>query len=122
MRKLKTSDAPALMRVLAEAGIRTEVRAIVERAQAAGGGVKAEDLGWELILMALERLSRKNAEEALYAFLAGPLEVMPEEVADMDLAALMEALEAWGRNCFDREAARRFFGYVSRLMTASSTT
>lgn len=122
MRKLKTSDIPACIRVIAEAGIREEVRAIVERAKEAGQGVRAEDIGWELLMMALERLSRKNAEAALYEFLGGFLEMKGAEVAGMELDALLETLETWGRDYFDRESARRFFGYVSRWMWGSSGT
>lgn len=119
MRKLKTKDAPAFIRVLSEAGIRTEVRAIAERAKANGAGVKAEDVGWEIILACLERLSEKGAEALLYEFIAGPLELPAEEIGEMDLDAFAETLTTWWRDYTSPEAVRRFFAFVSGLMATA---
>ena len=121
MRKLKTSDVPAFVRVLTEAGIRSEVREIAEQVKAAGGNVQANDIGWNFILLTLERLSGKRAESMLYEFIAGPLELTPEEVADMDLEVFADNVVKWYKDCTNPDTVRRFFASVSRLMGQGSS-
>lgn len=121
MRKLITRDVPAFARVLTEAGIRAEVRAMAERVKESGGTLKAEDVGWEIILAALEKLSGKRSEALMYEALSGPLEIGPEEIANMDLDVFGETLAKWYREYTNPETVRHFFGQLSRLMGQGSS-
>ena len=115
MRKLLTRDVFAFLRLASEANIRREVRLIAERL---GGdeSVTDQDIGFELIFSCIEHLGAKKAEGLAYEFLAGPLELEPGAIADMELGKLADTLREWGEGYVDREELGRFFASVSKLM------
>ena len=90
MRKLKTADVPAFGRCLKRLGVKEKIRDIAQQAKSAqdvwGSGF---DFIWELFDIATEQ----TGENAIYEFLAGPFEMTPAEVADLDLGILMANLK-----------------------------
>ena len=90
MKKLKTADLPAFSRCIKRIGIKDEIRTLAENADQVsdiwGFGF---DLVWKLFDMATE----KQGEQEIYAFLARPFEMTPEEVAEMDLSDFFAAVK-----------------------------
>lgn len=90
MRKLKTVDIPAFCRCVKKLGLKDQIRTIAlqsDTMQDAWG--QGFDLLWNLFDIATER----EGEAVIYEFLAGPFEMKPAEVADLDLADLMDNLQ-----------------------------
>ena len=90
MRKLKTSDIPVLCRCVKRLGLKDKIREIAEKANTMqdvwGFGF---DFVWDLFDIATE----KQGEAYLYEFLAGPFEMTPEEVRDLDFDVLQENIK-----------------------------
>ena len=87
MRKLKTSDIPSLCRGLKKLGLKEEMKQI---AQDANEMKDVWDKGFDLIWQLFDTATETNGESVIYEFLAGPFEMTPEEVADLDLDILIE--------------------------------
>lgn len=87
MRKLKSTDLFAALRVVRAIGIKEEVVALATTLNAQKGGKTQEEVGTELILGLLANCGEKGAENAFYEFLSGPTEIAPEELREMDLMA-----------------------------------
>jgi hypothetical protein len=87
MRKLKTSDVPSLCRSLKKLGLKEKFRAL---AQEANSAKEAWDRGFDIIWELFDAATENGGEVAIYEFLAGPFEMTPEEVADLDLDILIE--------------------------------
>lgn len=116
MRKLKTKDVFAFLRVATEAGIRREIRALADQIAAAGEETDARSVGFDLIFSCLDHLGAKKAEGLVYEFLAGPWEMEPEAIADMDLSEFGDTAKKWATEYLDRETLRSFFGSLASLM------
>lgn len=90
MRKLETSDVFAACRLMKQLGLKEKFRAIAEESDTAKDVfAKGYDLLWDLFDTATEQQS----EAEIYAFLAGPLEMTPEEVRHLHLDKLLESLQ-----------------------------
>lgn len=90
MRKLKTSDIPVLCRCLKRLGLRDQIREIAQNSNnARDAWSRGFDLLWNFFDIATER----EGEGALYEFLAGPFEITPEEVRDLDVEILLGNLQ-----------------------------
>lgn len=86
MRKLKTSDVPVFCRCIKRLGVKDQIRELALKANTvADVWANGFDFIWNLFDIATE----KNGEAAIYEFLAGPFEMTPEEVRDLDLDALI---------------------------------
>lgn len=90
MRKLKTSDVPVLCRCLKRLGLKEKFKAV---AQEANTLQEAWDKGFDLIWNLFDVATEPEGEGAIYEFLAGPFEMTPDEVRDLDLDKLMENLQ-----------------------------
>lgn len=109
MRKLKTSDVPALSRCLKKLGVKEQFRDLALKADSmADVWSNGFDLVWNLFDTATEQAG----ERAIYEFLAGPFEMTPEQVADLDLDVLIGML----RNLVTENNLGTFFGIAARLM------
>ena len=109
MRKLKTSDIPALSRCLKKLNVKEHFRDIALKADnMADVWANGFDLVWNLFDTATEQAG----EHAIYEFLAGPFEMTPEQVADLDLDQLIENLRA----LVEENNLGSFFGVAVRLM------
>lgn len=86
MRKLKTSDVPVFCRCIKRLGVKDQIRELALKANSAADvWAHGFDFVWNLFDIATE----KNGEAAIYEFLAGPFEMTPEEVSDLELDALI---------------------------------
>ncbi len=90
MRKLKTSDVPVLCRSLKKLGLKERIRAV---AQEANDAKDLWDNGFDLIWSLFDAATEEGGEVALYEFLAGPFEMTPEEVRDLDVDILLTNLQ-----------------------------
>ena len=94
MRKLKTSDIPALCRCLKKLGVKEKIQTI---AKDADNMQDLWDKGFDLVWGIFDLATEAEGEGALYEFLAGPFEMKPGEVADLsfdDLFANLKQLAA----------------------------
>lgn len=114
MRKLKSTDAFAFMRIVKESGTRDEFRRIVSTINV-GVGVNIEDLGIEWFLGVIEGLSNKSAEKSFFEFASGILEYSVDELMDMDLIDFIELVKSYGE-VEDKERWKAFFDAVAGLM------
>ena len=90
MRKLKTSDIPVLCRCLKKLGLKEQIQAIAKESD----NVKdVWDRGFDLIWGLFDAATEESGESALYEFLAGPFEMTPAELADLDLGKLLDGLQ-----------------------------
>lgn len=90
MRKLKTSDVPVLCRCLKRLGLKEKIRDIAQQAKT------AEDVwgsGFDFIWDLFDIITEQAGENVIYEFLAGPFEMPPAEVADLDLDVLVANLK-----------------------------
>lgn len=115
MRKLQTKDVFAALRVITEANIRYDLRAVVATAQS-GREVDVQNLGFDVILTCIEHLSGKGAEKLVYDFLAGPWEVDPSEIPGWELSRLSETFRQWRDGYVDKEELMSFWKALSGLM------
>ena len=112
MRKLKTSDVFAALRVVNSANLRDELKIIVEEANE-NKNVNIADLGVDFMLSIMEKAAGEKTEKDIYRFLSGILECAPEEAENMALLELVKNLN----ECIDIEEWKVFFKYVSGLTT-----
>lgn len=114
MRKLKTSDVFAFMRVVRVAGIRDEVIRIGLLVNE-GKVLDISEVGAEFILACIEKCAGTEAEKAIYSFLGGLIEISPAEVAEMDPFKLLNELMTL-KEYVTSEEATAFFHSVELLM------
>lgn len=90
MRKLKTSDIPSFCRCLKKLGFKDKIQAVAKEADNAKD---VWDKGFDLIWDVFDLATEAEGENALYEFLAGPFEMQPHEVADLDFEILLDNLK-----------------------------
>lgn len=88
MKKLKTSDLFAALRVVSAAGLRTELKPILVKASK-GEKVDVGDIGVDAALAIMEGAAKTGTERALYEFLSKPWEVPADEIAELDIKAFI---------------------------------
>ena len=90
MRKLKTADLPAFCRCIKRIGVKDEVKALAQNAN------KLSDIwaaGFDLVWQLFDLATEKNGETEIYKFLAGPFEMTPDEIADLELTDFIEKIK-----------------------------
>ena len=90
MRKLKTSDIPAACRCLKKLGVKDRIQAIARNADSVKD---AWGQGFDLLWDVFDAATESEGEQHLYVFLAGPLEMTPEAVADLPIPDLFASLK-----------------------------
>lgn len=90
MRKLKTTDIPVLCRTVKKLGLREKFKTI---AMESNTGKDVWDRGFDLIWDLFDAATEAEGEHALYEFLAGPFEMTPAEVGNLDLDVLFSNLQ-----------------------------
>lgn len=109
MRKLKTKDAPALCRCMKKLGLKDKFQTLAREANSAADiWEKGFDFIWDLFDVATEQ----DGEQVLYDFLAGPFEMTPEEVAELDFDVLMANL----KQLAEENNLAGFFKSAAKLM------
>lgn len=112
MRKLIASDVFAALRVVAAVEDKTDVKEIVKKivkeaeAEAEENDDEAAEkkndefiksVGVGAILKLVEMASGKKAEAKIYEFLAGPLEMQPEDVKALPIPDFIESVKTIAR-------------------------
>lgn len=90
MRKLKTSDIPVLCRCVKRLGLKDAIQTIARDSDSIKD---VWDKGFELIWKLFDIATEKDGEMCIYEFLAGPFEMSPEEVRDLDMDVLFENIQ-----------------------------
>lgn len=90
MRKLETADVFAACRLMKKLGLKEKFKAIAEESDTARD---IFDKGYDLIWDLFDTATEQHSEKDIYAFLAGPLEMTPEEVQHLHLDKLLESLQ-----------------------------
>ena len=109
MRKMKTTDIPALSRCLKKLGLKEQFKELALKSNTVKDmWVDGFDFVWNLFDAATE----KSGEAALYEFLAGPFEMTPQQVADLDLDVLIEHIQ----RLVKENNLVTFFNAAARLM------
>ncbi len=98
------------MRIVRKANIKEELKPIIEKA--AKKGADAGNIGIEAFLTIIEALSEQGAEKQIYFFLAGPFEMDPNEIENLELDKLQELFEQLGAE----NDLMGFFGSLLGLM------
>lgn len=126
MRKLIASDVFAALRVVSAVEDKTDVKEIVKKivkeAEAEAEENDDEDaekkndefiksVGVGAILKLVEMASGKKAEAKIYEFLAGPLEMQPEDVKALPIPDFIENVKTIARE----NDLSSFFGSVLKL-------
>ena len=109
MRKLKTTDIPVLCRCLKKVGMKDQFRTI---AQEANSIKEAWERGFDLVWGLFDAATEESGEAILYEFLAGPFEMTPEEVKDLDLDVFFESLQQLAAE----NNLARFFKFAAKSM------
>lgn len=111
MRNFITADLFAAGRIISELNVKEELRAVCQKSDTIADVWAA---GYDLIYLLFEKAVTKKNESLIYEFLAGVMEITPEEVARYDLLDLIEELTK-GENA---EKWKAFFTRLARLIKA----
>ena len=114
MRGLETNDIFALVRLIDEVGIKDEMKKLIMSKD------KLEDLtqesfGYDLIFTIVSGAAKKNAEEAIYEFFAGIMEIDKDEIRHMEPTQFIESVI----KIADVEKWKNFFTYVAKQMKSN---
>lgn len=90
MRKLKTSDIPVLCRCVKRLGLKEAIQNIAKDADSMKD---VWDKGFDMIWNLFDIATEKEGESCIYEFLAGPFEMSPEDVRDLDMDVLIENIQ-----------------------------
>lgn len=89
MRKLLTNDLFKFTRLIKAMGLKDELKKFATDVD------KNQDvsaIGVDFLMIVLERVSDVETEKLVYEFLSGPFEMSADEVANMELFDMVEAL------------------------------
>ena len=111
MRKLQTSDVFNALRLVKKAGIKEQLIPYMQ--ELAKKEKNVENLGIASILTFIEILTEAKAEQCIYEVLAGPLEMEPERIAQMNLQKFTECIERLGKE----NDLRSFFIALAGMIT-----
>ena len=89
MRELQTSDLFAFVRLIEKSGIKDELKAKALEIKSIAD-INAESLGYDIILMMLEKAAEPKTEKEVYAFFAPIFEMKEEEIKKMDAIEFLE--------------------------------
>lgn len=90
MRKLQTKDIFSFGRCVKVIGAGDEIKALCERADTLTDAFAA---GYGLLYGIFEKAVEQEAEAHVYEFLAGPLEISADEIAEMELSDFFTAVK-----------------------------
>ena len=111
MRKINTQDVFEAMRLIQKSGLKEKLVPVIK--SVAESGTAVVDTGIIGMLSTIEVFSENRCEQMIYEWLSGPFEVMPQEIAEMDLGTLADMLEELGEG----SDVKRFFSVLQRLLT-----
>lgn len=114
MRRLKTSDVFAAMRLVKASGMRSEVQRIALEMRKTGK-FKIEEVGADFVLGVMEGLASIGAEQKAYEFVAGPLEMDVEQVQNIHPLEWAKIFDEY-KKVEDVEGWKSFFDAVASSM------
>lgn len=121
MRNLNGHDVFQALKVLKKIGVKDELIELATYMNNVADGKAAvtkegqEKVGARLIFGLLANAGDEDAEKAVFAFLAGPLEEKPDDLAKMDLLDLVEMVDKYVQS-IDRERWAAFFRSLSAVL------
>lgn len=116
MRKLITADVFAFARVIKASGMREQLTAYVRKLAAQDKELDVETVGYEGMLVMIEALAERKAENALYEALASIAEIKPDEVKNLPPAEFFQLF----KEIAEENDLEAFFGSVSDILTKKS--
>ncbi len=111
MRNLETGDVFAFVRLTKKIGLSQNLKDMILSKDSIQD-LTAESFGYDLIFLLFDVAAEENAEEEVYKFLSGPLEMEPEAIKKTDPIELMEML----KQVADVEKWKSFFTSAAGLM------
>jgi len=114
MRALQTHDVFKAMRVVNALGVKEEVQRLALSLQGKKK-INEKELGAEFILNIIAHAGNEKAEQLIYEFLSGPLEIEPDVIRVMDPLDLIKQIKNLN-TVIDMESWKAFFQSVA-LMT-----
>lgn len=87
MRNLQTKDIFSMSRLIISLDLKGEIKKIADKVDKSSD---INSIGYEVFFTVLGKCTDESAEKKVYEFLSGPLEVKPEEVAEIDPLDLVE--------------------------------
>jgi len=110
MRNLETQDIFAFVRLIDEVGIKDELKTLI-MSKDKMTDLTAESFGYDLMFTLISGASKKKAEEALYEFFSGIMEVPVDDIRHMDAVEFIES----ALKVADVEKWKSFFASVAKL-------
>lgn len=109
MRKLKTIDIPVLCRCVKKLGLKEQVKDVAMKANTVKD---IWDCGFDFVWNLFDIATEQEGEIYLYEFLAGPFEMTPEEVANLDMDILLDNMQ----KLVTENNLAAFFKFAARSM------
>lgn len=107
MRRLVTKDIFTMSRLITKMNVKDELRQIATRDDKA----TTLDLGLDLVLTILSKVSDKTVEKEIYVFVADVMERTPDEIENGDPIEIIETLKVGNGG----QQWRDFFSKVYKL-------
>ena len=89
MRKLNAGDLFKAARMIKRMGIKEDLKNFSENLDK---DATQEGVGFDLLMLIMEKATEEGTEKLIYEFLAGPFMKTPDEVENMDLFEMVETL------------------------------
>lgn len=89
MRKLNAGDLFKAARMIKRMGIKEDLKNFSENLDK---DATQEGVGFDLLMLIMEKATDEGTEKLIYEFLAGPFMKTPDEVENMDLFEMVETL------------------------------
>lgn len=115
MRKIITADVFAFARVIKASGMREQLTAFIRRLAAQDKELDVEAVGYEGLLVMIEALAERKAENALYEALGSIAEMKPSDIQNLPPAEFFKLF----KDISEENDIKAFFGYVSGILGKS---
>ena len=115
MRKIITADVFAFARVIKASGMREQLTAFIRKLAAQDKELDVEAVGYEGLLVMIEALAERKAENALYEALGSIAEMKPSDIQNLPPAEFFKLF----KDIFEENDIKAFFGYVSGILGKS---
>ena len=112
MRKIITADVFAFARVIKASGMREQLTAFIRKLAAQDKELDVEAVGYEGLLVMIEALAERKAENALYEALGSIAEMKPSDIQNLPPAEFFKLF----KDISEENDIKAFFGYVSGIL------
>lgn len=115
MRKIITADVFAFARVIKASGMREQLTAFIRKLAAQDKELDVEAVGYEGLLVMIEALAERKAENALYEALGSIAGMKPSDIQNLPPAEFFKLF----KDISEENDIKAFFGYVSGILGKS---